>query len=578
MTDDELEGTIARLRRQGSDDAEVEVKASAGGLPKSIWSSVSAFANTRGGTVILGLDEDSNFQPASGFNPQKILDVLSSGLDELPGTTPRVRPVPGHRIQRAELEGAPLVIAEIDSLRGIAGVEMPCHVTSLGVQKGSFKRVDDKDKRLTTYEIYLLQTAIRPVGVDREPVTGASPDDLSDDLVTRTLARQRRLGSHVLDGVTDRPDEALRRLNIVTAKGIPTVAGYLTLASYPQVEFPQLFIDVAVHPGTEKSLDRTLRFIDRQVCDGPLPSAIDDAVRAVLRNLRTRHVVVGVGGEDSPEIPEAVLREAITNAVTHRDYSDYVRGQQVSVDVFTDRVEVTNPGGFWGDRTPENVIDGRSSSRNEALAKLLTIVPRNQGEGAVCENQGSGVPRMVHAMREEGLPLPDYSQSDIGHVTVILHRFGLLDPETRAWLDTVGGAPRTIVEDSALALVRRDTTVDVDTLRRSLGIDSDDARRTLFALASDHVLDGQGDGPYVLAVLEAGSGRLSQTQRSVLAVLNETSEQTVHDIARLTDRSPNSLRPILRGLVERGLAVATAPPTSKKRAYRRAAGGSRPPG
>lgn len=569
MTEEELQQHIDRLRRQGGDDASMEAKTAQRKLPADVWPSVSAFANTEGGHLLLGVSETSGFSPIEGFNAQRIIDELDSGLDERPGATPKVLPVPPYRIQRMELDGAPVVVVGIDSLRGVQGVEMPCHVVAQGIQKGSFKRVDDKDKRLTTYEIYLLQNAIRPVGVDREPVNGADPGDLSPELIGATLARQKRVGSHALDGVQD-DSEALERLNVLTHQEIPTLAGYLTLATYPQKELPQLVIDVTVHQGVEKSTDSSVRFLDRRICDGPLPWAINDAVRAVTRNLQTRRIVRGTSGEDVAEIPETVLREAITNAVAHRDYSDYVRGQQAAVDVYTDRVEITSPGGFWGDRTPENVFDGRSASRNEVLSKLLTIVPSGVGEGTVGENQGSGVPRMVHAMREHGLPLPDYSHSDIDHVTVVLRRFGLLEPETRAWLDSLPGGPRSAQEESALALARRDSHVDVDTLRRVLGIDSDDARQALSALTAKTLLSGEGDGPYVLLTSGHHEATLTKGQREVLAALDQDHPITAREIAEHTGRSVNTLRPVLRDLVDQGFAVATAPPTSRRRAYLRA--------
>lgn len=567
MDSPELHEHVARLRRQGRDDAYAEVKAAAGGVPKDLWRSVSAFANTLGGVIILGLDEAEGFLPADGFDPQRTLDVVLGGLDPSPGTHAKVTPIPPHEIGRGEVDDSPVITLRIGALDEVPGAKQPCFVTAQGVENGSYTRVADANRRLTPYEVYLLHSRRSADRTDREPVEHRTLSDLSSDLVGRTLDGLRTR-SRALSGVE--PGDlrgGLHRVNAVDIDGVPTVAGYLALGVYPQQEFPQLVIDVAVHPGTEKAQDPTIRFLDRQLCDGPLPQAIDDAVRAVLRNLRTRRVVDGATGTDVPEIPADVLREAITNAVMHRDYSTFVRGQQVAVDVHPDRVEVRSPGGFWGDRTKENVAEGRSASRNESLVQLLRVVPMPDGQSTVAENQGSGVPLMVAAMRRRGLPAPDYSSSSIDHVVVRLARFGLIDPSMQEWLD---GLPLHDQSDRrhdvALALAKLNHQVTVADLRNNLGLDSDDCRGVFAQLVADGLLVGMNDGPYVLAdprLTDAVSG----ARWEILSILDATTAMSIAEIADATGKTRNALRPLLRDLVDQGLVVATAPPQSRLRKY-----------
>ena len=428
VTEEELETHVERIRRQGRDDALVEAKAAEKGLPKGIWDTVSAFANTEGGLIILGLDERRGFAPTEGFDPNRVVEQVIAGLDQASGAQPKVQPVPAHRVDRFRVDDAEVLGIEIDPLRDDPSRPGPCYVEAKGIRNGSFKRVDDHDKRLTAYEIYLLQMRNAEDGLDRAPVAGTGLSDLSEDLVSRTIGGIRRSRSRALHGIgAEDRSGALRRINALTPDGETTLAGYLAMGVYPQQEFPQLTIDVAVHPGTAKSQDPATRFLDRQNCDGPAPEAIEDAVIAVLRNLSTRRVVDGVGGRDVPEIPEEVLREAIANAVMHRDYSAQVRGQQIAVDVYSDRVEVISPGGFWGGRTKDNLDEGHSESRNPDLARLLTRVPMPDDQMTVCENQGSGVPLMIGQMRRHGLPAPDYSASTLDHVIVRLARPGRPD-------------------------------------------------------------------------------------------------------------------------------------------------------
>lgn len=421
MNEHEIDEHIARIRRLGNDDEHVEAKAATQKLPKGIWESVSAFANTNGGLVLLGLDEANGFAPAQGFDPRATLDRLRSKLDGAPGATPAVSPVPTHDLGTHNLDGTPVVWLWIAPMLTDLTRTMPCHVTIQGIERGSYKRVGDADKHLSPYEVYLLQSRHREDHTDRETVPGRTIDDLSPEAVRSTLDHLRRT-SRALTGLTDNDLAAgLARVNAMDG-GVPTLAGYLALGVFPQQEFPQLTIDVAVHLGTAKSTDPHARFKDRKVCDGPLPVAIRDAVDAIAGKLGTRRVVTGVGGTDVPEIPLEVLREAVTNAVMHRDYSTRSRGQQVAVDIYPDRVEVTSPGGFWGTRTKDNVTEGQSSSRNGDLVRLLTAVPLPGENATVAENQGSGVPLMVASMRKAGLPAPDYSRSDIDKVVLRLDR------------------------------------------------------------------------------------------------------------------------------------------------------------
>ena len=568
VTEEELETHVERIRRQGRDDALVEAKAAEKGLPKGIWDTVSAFANTEGGLIILGLDERRGFAPTEGFDPNRVVEQVIAGLDQASGAQPKVQPVPNHRVDRLRVDDAEVLGIEIDPLRDDPSRPGPCYVEAKGVRNGSFKRVDDHDKRLTAYEIYLLQMRRVEDGLDRAPVAGTDLSDLSEDLVSRTIDGVRRSRSRALHGIEagDRAG-ALRRINALTRDGEATLAGYLAMGVYPQQEFPQLTIDVAVHPGTAKSQDPATRFLDRQNCDGPAPEAIQDAVRAVLRNLSTRRVVDGVGGRNVPEIPEEVLREAIANAVMHRDYSAQVRGQQIAVDVYSDRVEVISPGGFWGGRTKDNLDEGHSESRNPDLARLLTRVPMPDGQTTVCENQGSGVPLMIGEMRRHGLPAPDYSASTLDHVVVRLARLGLMNPQVDDWLAELPGAKeRGREQRAALALAKRRGAVSVSDLRANLGLDSDDCREVLAALVADGLLIGLNDGPYVLTDLDR-TMQSTGAQWELLAALDEEHPRSIHEIAEATGKSPGALRPVLRELVGRGLVEATAPPQSRNRRY-----------
>lgn len=327
---------------------------------------------------------------------------------------------PRYVMDRVDVDGGQVLAIRI--IENEIGFK-PCYILAKGVEAGSYKRVDDKDLRLTHMEIYEYRNALIPSRADSTPVPESGVDDLDGELTDALIGR--KLTSKALTGVTDRATR-LERLNVLASDGRVRLAGLLALGQYPQQFEPKLLIDVACHPGTGKSMPGMPRFLDRVLCDGPLPTAIEDAVHATVRNLRTISVVNGVGRRDECELPVEALREAIANAVVHREYHPYFTGQSVSVDVFSDRVVVRNPGGLWGGKTLENIADGTSRCRNAILMQLMESVPAPVA-GPTVEGQGSGVELMVRLMRERGLPEPEFRVS-ADQFAVVFHR-----PEKADW-------------------------------------------------------------------------------------------------------------------------------------------------
>ncbi|MEJ5928542.1 ATP-binding protein [Corynebacterium sp. H128] len=348
----------------------------------------------------------------------------------------------------------------------------------------------------------------------------------------------------------------------------PTVAGLLALGRYPQRFFPQLFIDVTTHPSTVKSSgERGLRFVSRRRCDGAIPEAIESAATEVMGNLKTRYLESNGTIIDQKEIPEMAIREAIANAVMHRDYGPFARGEQVAVDIYSDRVEIVNPGGLWGGRTEENITDGRSVTRNEVLATILSHLHNGRSE-RIAENQGSGIPAMIRSMTQHGLGAPVF-RNEISDFRVILPRFGLLNDEAQAWLSRRGHT-RNPHSDIALLLAREHGSVSTLSLRDHLGIDSDEARETLASLLVDDQLFAIGPEEFAL-----GSAKPPVTLSKPAAELYEYVDLQVarktSELAELWGRTESTVRMRIKELIEAGLVEATAPPTSKLRAYRRAA-------
>ncbi len=488
MDQEKLQAIIDRLRKQGTDDADVEVKECGKKLSSDIWETVSAFANTAGGLILLGLSERAGFTLVEGFDVDRVRDQFVAGMGDS-GTPGKLVNPPRYRIERVEVDDQLVLAIEIFELDPAS---KPCYVYDRGPAKGSYKRVDDKDILLSSNELFSISTASKVGNFDREPVAGATAADFDKTLLERTFERAYDLAPRALKGVQNEW-EKLQRLNFLNEAGEVTKAGLLTAGTYPQQFFPRLVVDVAVHAGLEKGTPGAPRFMDRTVCEGTLGEMVADSVAAVAKNLKRRSVVVGAGRIDELEIPEEVIREAVANALIHRDYSPRYDGQAVAVDIFDDRIEVTNPGGLYGSKTRENLADGLSCCRNATLMRLMSLVPLPAAAGSPAEGNGSGVPMMIRECEQRGLAAPEF---------------------------------RPGVDTFKVVIVR--PTYEAQT-----------------SIAAD-VADDEG----------------------VLAAIEKLGEASMRDIADELGLSANQTRYRLRGLLEAGEVVATAPATSKDRKYR----------
>jgi len=175
----------------------------------------------------------------------------------------------------------------------------------------------------------------------------------------------------------------------------PRVAGLLLFGRDPQRFIPQSVVRVARFQGTSP-----LNFIDRLDCTGTLPEMVDEAERFVRRNTRVAAKITGFERRETTEYPYPAVREAITNAVAHRDY--WRRGVEVRVSVFADRVEVQSPGRLPPPLTVSTLGD-EHVLRNRLIAELLFNI-------RYIERWNTGILRMRRWMQEHGLQEPVFEE------------------------------------------------------------------------------------------------------------------------------------------------------------------------
>ena len=228
------------------------------------------------------------------------------------------------------------------------------------------------------------------------------PNMIDEVRMEKYLSAVRKERKNLAENVSK--DEILELMGI-TSDGVPTLAGLMVFSKYPQGYFPQLCIAAVSLPGTEMGAvgDDDERFIDNKRITGAIPDMLEDAVKFVRKNSRIKTIIDDNGRRaDKPEYPVKAVREAILNALVHRDYSIHTENVPVRIEMYRDRMEIINSGGLYGKISIDALGKVRPETRNAALANMLELLN-------ITENRYSGIPTMRNEFAKAGLPAPIFS-------------------------------------------------------------------------------------------------------------------------------------------------------------------------
>lgn len=228
------------------------------------------------------------------------------------------------------------------------------------------------------------------------------PNMIDEARMETYLSAVRKERKNLAENVSK--DEILELMGI-TSDGVPTLAGLMVFSKYPQGYFPQLCITAVSLPGTEMGAvgDDDERFIDNKRITGAIPDMLEDAVEFVRKNSRIKTIIDDNGRRaDKPEYPVKAVREAILNALVHRDYSIHAENVPVRIEMYRDRMEIINSGGLYGKISIDALGKVRPETRNAALANMLELLN-------ITENRYSGIPTMRNEFAKAGLPAPIFS-------------------------------------------------------------------------------------------------------------------------------------------------------------------------
>lgn len=374
-----------------------------------------AFANLQGGRVLLGVEKNRTVYGLTRSDPR------SEPADDAPRTYDRleewvmqacrdkIRPelIPYFEVVRDVELGLDVAVVEVDRGWGVHHVWHDQHRTYY-IRVGSLSREASPEE---LERLFQQRGAFR---VEIRPVSGSSLEDLDQRRLRDYFERVRSQQVPPSQPSGEEQRVAWETLLVNTEFLDPgerhpaTVAGLLLFGKNPKRFLPQSGIDAAAYEGREKDYAARERsslrgpMVALRAADGPMVESglVEQAVEFVRRNTSvTARLADGARREERWEYPEEAVREAVVNALVHRDY--LLSGTDVELSVYEDRLEIVSPGRLPNAITPERIRVGCRSARNQLLKDTM----RDYG---YLEHMGMGVPRKIlRSMREQNGTEPD---------------------------------------------------------------------------------------------------------------------------------------------------------------------------
>ena len=345
--------------------------------PERLAEFLIAFANSDGGTIVVGLDEKG----------QALNRVYAEDLEGL--------------LKAAERLCRPPVVTGWEQLEGPSGPTYAI-VVSRSPELHSLAdgrvliRAGSQIRPLGGEEIRQLAATKSSGDFESELAAGAARADLDDEVIAEYVEKRQQRQRRV---IAETPDELLREIGALDEKGRPTHSGLLLFGKNPQQFLPQSGLVFVKFMGTEpRGEDGLAGYGRREEVGGPLARIIEGAWQIVWGEMSVGAVVKGLERQEISEYPAFAVREALVNAVGHRDYR--LKGRRIEMRMYADRLEVISPGGLPGFITVDNLVEEHFSRNPRLVAGLF--------QWGYIEELGLGIDRMIEDMVQGGHPPPKF--------------------------------------------------------------------------------------------------------------------------------------------------------------------------
>lgn len=396
------------------EDVDTEFKQCSGGvLPKSVENTISAFSNTDGGRLILGVSPDGTPVGLNNSELDKLqLDLMSIcksvfNID----VTPEIKQVDGKIIAFI-----PPAIAQL----------RPVHIKRKGLHKGSYVRIGSADVLANEDAIKRFSIASKG-GAETIIYEGEKyTDHLDLELVALYIERLNKSKDNIYQDFSQK--EVLLKQKAIDKSDNVSYFGLLAfskLHSLQEVVSPTINISITHYPGATKVNDNDLTetYLDNREFNGNVLQQFDKAFSYIKTRLPIRGTIDATGKRrDYLIIPEVAIREALANCIAHRDYSTHTA--RIQIDIYADRIEIINPGISL---VPIDQLEkAPSATRNPLLMTYLK-------ELGITEQKARGIRTIKISLKKAGLQEPSFENvNDSFRVT--LYSSAFISNTDKSWL------------------------------------------------------------------------------------------------------------------------------------------------
>jgi len=481
-----------------TEDEGVEIEAKKGSeVSKSCRETISAFSNEPslgGGYLILGIkspneSETKNYEIEGIADPDKIQLDLATQCSSVFNIT--IRP----QIETATKDGKIVIVAFIPEVQPS---EKPVYIINRGLPKGAFRRTASSDQKCTERDMELFYKERNAQTYDTTTIPDATLDDIDPEAIAAYRRERQAINPNAselnydnqkllfsLNAIAKNPNQ--KGEYCLTFAGLILFGNAVALRRY----FPMHRIDYILVEGKEWVSDPDKRYQSTEIRE-PLLLAIPKLITLVLNDLPKAFGLAEneIHRRETPLIPLKVIREAIVNAVMHRNYRER---SPVQIIRFSDRLEIRNPG--YSLKPTDEFDQPGSKTRNEQIAAVLHEIN-------LAETKGSGGSVMLEKMLEANLTLPVFVSNrdrDYFHVTLFTHH--LLNGDDIEWLTQFKNYGLSNDEAKALVVLRQVGMINNLIYRVTNNFDTLTASKDLIRLRNAGLIEQQGKGSATYYIL-----------------------------------------------------------------------------